>query len=50
MRDPKLLDYAPTPLETMKCAEFLYKIDRIKKVPSSWKDFISKVAYILNGR
>jgi NitT/TauT family transport system substrate-binding protein len=38
MRENKI-QFSMTPTQTMKYAEFLYKIGTIKKMPASWRDY-----------
>ena len=47
--NPKLTNYAPDPLATMKVAAFLHKVGRIKTMPASWKDYFWPIAHRLNG-
>jgi NitT/TauT family transport system substrate-binding protein len=49
LQDKNLIGYSPVPLETMKTAEFLHKVGRIKKMPASWKDYFWPVAHKLDG-
>jgi len=41
--------YNVTPLNTMKLAEFMYKIDQVKMAPTSWKDYFFPEIHDLSG-
>lgn len=49
LKDKKLTQYAPEPKATLKYAEFLHKVGRIKTKPNGWKDYFWPVAHHLNG-
>lgn len=46
--DPDV-DYTTTPVSVMKIVDFMHKVGRIKKKPTSWKDMFFPEAYGLNG-
>ena len=46
--DPDV-DYTTTPVSVMKIVEFMHRVGRIKKMPTSWKDMFFPEAYNLNG-
>ncbi|MEP7206740.1 MAG: ABC transporter substrate-binding protein [Casimicrobiaceae bacterium] len=46
--DQKKIQFTMTPLQTMKYAEFLYKIGTIKTMPQSWKDYFFQDPEIAN--
>jgi NitT/TauT family transport system substrate-binding protein len=46
--DPDI-DYTTTPANLMKHVEFMYKVGRLKHLPTSWKDLFFAEAYDLDG-
>lgn len=47
--DPKISAYGPEPRLTMKFADFLHEIGRIKSRPTSWKDYFWDPSHGLKG-
>ena len=46
--DPDI-DYTTTPANLMKHVEFMHKVGRLKRLPTSWKDLFFAEAHDLNG-
>jgi NitT/TauT family transport system substrate-binding protein len=46
--DPDI-DYTTAPTKLMKLVEFMHKVGRVKRVPSSWKDMFFAEAHDLEG-
>jgi NitT/TauT family transport system substrate-binding protein len=46
--DPDV-DYTTTPVNLLKIVDFMHRVGRIKKKPTSWKDMFFPEAYELNG-
>jgi NitT/TauT family transport system substrate-binding protein len=48
INDPDI-DYTTAPDNLMKHVEFMYKVGRLKHLPTSWKDMFFAEAHDLNG-
>lgn len=46
--DPDI-DYTTTPANLMKHVNFMYKVGRLKHLPTSWKDLFFAEAHDLDG-